>query len=63
VNGLLGKVYQVSKLFGWNIKFLKIALEKSYESNFTSEFHPDSYFMKYLYNSSIHKIRMIDDEL
>lgn len=56
VRGVIGKVSGLIKLYGWNIKYINNFLLQSYDSNFTSDLHPLSYFAKYLYNPYWHKI-------
>lgn len=51
---VIGKVYKGIKMYSWNVHFLNIFLMNNRGNNFATEAHPNSYFMKYLYNQTEH---------
>lgn len=56
VDGIVGKVNQFGKLYSWSIKHLNDYIKINVESQFRHEAHPESYFMRYLYDTSRLKI-------
>lgn len=50
-----GRVYKTVKLYGFNIGNLNNFMNQHRGNNFSLEAHPDSLFMRYLFNPKEHE--------
>lgn len=62
MEGILGKVQTLTKLYMQNIRDLNAYLTSDFDSNY-SDLHPESLVAKYLYLPKLHKLTKKDGKL
>jgi hypothetical protein len=62
-DGVIGQVHQMGKFYRWTIKHLTKFIEDNADDGFRAEAHPESYFMRFIYDTSRLRIERREGEL
>ena len=62
VQGLIGNITHLVKLYHWNVVDFDNFLSENYDANF-SDLHPQSFAARYLYRPSLHRLSKRDGRL